>query len=290
LNFFLTASLSRERYNEVSTMESNMRASQSASPGDSNPPDRTSRGIIAEWTVTLLTLLFISTSVAWAYVVPTGSMEKTVLVGDHLIVDKLAYAKPGAISRHLLPYETPGHGDIIVFRYPVDLSHVFVKRLIGLPGDRIKIVNQRLYRNGIALREPYVWHSRPFADPFQADFPLNSALTDTIPDTRRDALLQDMLQHHVVDGEVVVPANSYFAMGDNRDNSLDSRYWGFVPKENVIGKPVLVYWSYAAPENELMGNSASDVGRHVLDIGTHFFTRTRWSRTLHLVRGYSETP
>lgn len=249
-----------------------------------------SRGVIGEWIVTILILLFASTSVAWAYVVPTGSMEKTILVGDHLIVDKLAFAKPGPISRYLLPYETPKRGDIIAFRYPVDISTVFVKRVIGAPGDRIRIVNQQLYRNGAAVREPYVWHSRPFADSFQTDFPLNASFTDTNPDKRREALQRDMLDNHVVNGEVVVPDNTYFAMGDNRDNSLDSRYWGFVPRENIIGKPVLIYWSYDAPESDLMSNAPSDVVRHFLDVGAHFFTRTRWSRSFQLVRSYQELP
>jgi signal peptidase I len=258
--------------------------------GDIPSPSRPSRGFIAEWAVTILILLFASTSVAWAYVVPTGSMEKTILVGDHLIVDKLAYAKPGTLSRYFLPYEVPGHGDIIAFRYPVDVSNVFVKRVIGAPGDHIRIVNQVVYRNGVALREPYVWHSMPFVDPFQADFPLNASLADTNPDNRRDAFLHDMLQHHVVNGEVVVPQQAYFVMGDNRNNSLDSRYWGFVPRENIIGKPVLIYWSYEAPESDLESNTPSDVARHFLDVSTHFFTRTRWSRTLQLVRGYDSAP
>jgi signal peptidase I len=283
------------RYNGGLTMDSPEHTSPSADQAEleyktSSPQNRVARGVIGEWVVTILILLFASTSVAWAYVVPTGSMEKTILVGDHLIVDKLAYAKPGPISRYLLPYETPKHGDIIAFRYPADVSNVFVKRVIGIPGDRIRIANQQLYRNGAAVREPYVWHSRPFADPFQRDFPLNAAFTDTNPDNRRETLQRDMLEHHVVNAEVVVPEQAYFAMGDNRDNSLDSRYWGFVPRENIIGKPVLIYWSYDAPESDLMSNTPSDVLRHFLDVGAHFFTRTRWSRSFQLVRSYQELP
>src|SRR3954451_20574306 len=154
-------------------MESPERTSRRADKSETEPARQhpMSRGVIGEWAVTILILLFASTSVAWAYVVPTGSMEKTILVGDHLIVDKLAYAKAGPISHYFLPYEAPKHGDIIAFRYPADITNTFVKRVIGIPGDRIRIVNQQLYRNGKAVQEPYVWHSRPFFDSFQADFP-----------------------------------------------------------------------------------------------------------------------
>ncbi len=249
----------------------------------------TIRNPFAEWAVTLLILLFASTSLAWSYVVPTGSMEKTLLIGDHIVVDKLAYARPGPISRYLLPYQEPKHGDIFAFRYPADPEQTFVKRVIGVPGDRLRIVNGQLYRNGAQVREPYVWHSRPFLDSFQTEFPpADIAWTDAAPDVRRDVLQREMLRHHVVNGELVVPAGCFFAMGDNRDNSLDSRYWGFVPRENVIGKPAFVYWSYNAPTSELMPGSVADVARHMLDVGEHFFTRTRWDRTLRLVRGYPE--
>src|SRR6202046_1479742 len=113
------------------------------------------RGTIAEWTVTILLLLFGTTTLVQAFVIPTGSMEDTLLIGDHLLVDKLAYAPSGPFSKYILPYETPQHGDIIVFRYPVDISQTFVKRTIGVPGDHIKIINQQIYRNGVKLNEPY---------------------------------------------------------------------------------------------------------------------------------------
>lgn len=244
---------------------------------------------IAEWVVSALFLLFASTSVAWSYVVPTGSMEQTVLVGDHILVDKLAYSKPGAISRYLLPYEEPKHGDIIVFQYPVDPNTTLVKRLIGVPGDRIKIVRQQVIRNGIAIREPYVWHGMPFVDSYQANYPpAPGIVSDVAPDTKRDERLRDMLDHHVVDGELVVPPGFYFALGDNRENSLDSRYWGFVPRDYILGKPILIYWSYDATEKDLMPGSAEDVLHHAIDLGEHFFTRTRWNRTLRPIRGYND--
>lgn len=242
----------------------------------SDPP----RGTIAEWTITILLLLFGTTTLVQAFVIPTGSMEDTLLIGDHLLVDKLAYAPSGAVSKYLLPYETPQHGDIIVFRYPVDITQTFVKRCMGMPGDHIRIVNQQVYRNGVKLVEPYVYHKNPYMDPYRDNFPAgepNVAMYDSG---------RDMLQNHVVNGEVVVPPDSFFAMGDNRDNSLDSRYWGFVPRENIIGKPLIIYWSYEASTESLASSSIPALTRHFIDLGQHFFTRTRWRRTLMLVHGY----
>ena len=244
------------------------------------------RSFVAEWTLTILLMLFASTSLAWSYVIPTGSMEDTLLIGDHMVVDKMAYAPPGALSKYLLPYEEPQRGDIIAFQYPVDISQMFVKRVIGLPGDRLKIVDAQVYINGRRLKEPYVYHKSGYPDPYRDNFPSGSSIVEITPDGKRDALLRDMLEHHVVNGEVVVPPSSYFAMGDNRDNSLDSRYWGFVPRKNLVGKPVLIYWSYNTTTDMLMPHSASGFGDHIVDVCTHFFSRTRWDRTFRVVRGY----
>jgi signal peptidase I len=244
------------------------------------------RSFVAEWTVTILLMLFASTSLAWSYVIPTGSMEDTLMVGDHIIVDKLAYAPAGSFSKYLLPYEEPKRGDIIAFEYPADISQLFVKRVIGLPGDHLKIVNQQVYVNGRKLKEPYVYHKSGYLDPYRNNFPNASTGLEVTPDGRRDALLRDMLQHHVVNGEVVVPPDSYFAMGDNRDNSLDSRYWGFVPRDNIVGKPVLIYWSYNTTTDMLMPQSASGYSTHFVDVCAHFFTKTRWTRTFQIIRGY----
>jgi len=241
------------------------------------PPGHEGRGAIAEWTVTILLLLFLTSFLVQAFVIPSGSMEDTLLIGDHVLVDKLAYAPAGVVSRVLLPYRAPRHGDIIVFRYPVDISENFVKRVIGEPGDRIRIVNKIVYRNGVRLDEPYAYHKTDFIEPYRDNFPGD-------PTTSLGEPARSMLQDHVVNGEVVVPTDRYFAMGDNRDFSLDSRYWGFVPRENIIGKPLLIYWSYASPSDQLAEQSF-DV-RHIVDVGEHFFTRTRWKRTLMLIHGY----
>jgi signal peptidase I len=244
------------------------------------------RNTVAEWTVTALFLLFGTTTLAQAFVIPTGSMEDNLRVGDHVLVDKLAYAPSGPISKYLLPYQEPKHGDIIVFRYPSDLSENLVKRLIGLPGDHLRITNGIVYRNGVRLNEPYVYHKYAY-DPTFDNFP-----NPCCRPVRGDQALErqrKMLDQNVVNGELVVPANSYFAMGDNRDNSEDSRYWGFVPRENIIGKPFLIYWSYRASTEELTGESAGSVLNHAVDLTQHFFTRTRWDRTFKLVRGFPDS-
>jgi signal peptidase I len=260
----------------------NTEAKQQAPPPKADPP----RGAIAEWAVTILLLLFGTTTIVQAFVIPTASMEDTLLIGDHLLVDKLAYAPAGAISKYLLPYEEPKHGDIIVFRYPADISQTFVKRVIGVPGDHLKLVNQVVYRNGVPLKEPYTYHKSGIIDPYRDNFP--SEPPPYTYDPARDPLLREMLEHHVSNGEVVVPPNSYFAMGDNRDNSLDSRYWGFVPRDNIIGKPLIIYWSYDATTEQLTDATAGATIDHIEDLALHFFSRTRWNRTFHVMRGFPD--
>jgi signal peptidase I len=168
-------------------------------------------------------------------------------------------------------------GDIIVFRSPINPAETLVKRAIGIPGDRIRIENKQLILNGRRVDEPYKMHITGYLLPYRDTFPDRPA-GDIYPGA------VDMLRNHVANGEVIVPAGSYFAMGDNRDNSLDSRYWGFIPRENIIGKPVLVFWSFDAPTEHLAdGNIRLD---HVADVALHFFSKTRWDRTFRLVRGY----
>src|SRR6202011_3945180 len=175
----------------------------------SDPP----RGTIAEWAITILLLLFGTTTLVQAFVIPTGSMEDTLLIGDHLLVDKLAFAPAGKFSKYILPYQEPQHGDIIVFRYPVDISQTFVKRTIGVPGDHIKIVSQQIYRNGVKLNEPYVYHKNPYPDSYRDNFPGAEPNLLMLMDQAKE-----MLANNVANGEVVVPKDSFFAMGDNRDN------------------------------------------------------------------------
>jgi signal peptidase I len=240
--------------------------------------DAARRGVIAEWTVTILLLLFGTTTLVQAFVIPTGSMEDSLLIGDHLLVDKLSYAPSDALGGYILPYQDVQRGDIIVFRYPIDLSQTFVKRVVGIPGDRIRIINKQLFINGKPVDEPYVAHKTGYIDAYRDNFP-------SPPNTQVYEPAQVMLDHHVVNDEVVVPAGNYFAMGDNRDLSLDSRYWGFVPRENIIGKPLIVYWSYDAPTERLSDSGISLA--HLQDLLFNFFKKTRWSRTFSLIHPYA---
>jgi signal peptidase I len=235
------------------------------------------RGFIAEWTVTIILLLFGTTTLVQAFVIPTGSMEDTLLVGDHLLVDKLAFAPKGSVTGSILPYSDVHRGDIIVFRYPIDIKQTFVKRVMGVPGDRIRLENKKVFLNGHLLNEPYVVHKLDYIDSYRDNFPAD-------PNAPLYPPAQAMLEHDVKNGEVIVPPGHFFAMGDNRDQSLDSRYWGFVPRENIIGKPLIIYWSYDATTEEL-SNPAVSIS-HLFDIATHLLTKTRWSREMRLIRSY----
>jgi signal peptidase I len=240
-------------------------------------PRKPERGTIAEWTVTVLLLLFGTTTLVQAFVIPTGSMEDNLLVGDHLLVDKLAFAPPGPISKHLLPYTEIQRGDIVVFRYPVDIKQTFVKRVIGIPGDRIRIENKQVIRNGERLYEPYKVHKTEYVDSYRDNFPS----TPYLP-VSEGAI--DMLEKHTKNGEVIVPEHSYFCMGDNRDNSLDSRFWGFVPRVNIIGKPLIIYWSYDTTTDRLAGSIFNP--DHIIDLVKNFGSKTRWRRTFKLIRAH----
>lgn len=244
------------------------------------------RNSIAEWAVTVLLLLFGTTTLAEAFVIPTGSMEDTLLVGDHLLVDRLSYAPAGAISKYVLPYEEPKHGDIIVFKYPADTNVTLIKRLIGMPGDRLRITNGVVYRNRIRLNEPYVYHKYAY-DPSTDNFPASCCLP--VKERFAQEAQREMFANNVMDGEVIVPAGMYFAMGDNRDNSSDSRYWGFVPRENIVGKPFVIYWSYRASTEDLLSEMPGSLVSHFIDVGEHFFTRTRWDRMFKVVRGFPDS-
>jgi signal peptidase I len=268
----LTTPKGRDVNQKPTSLAEEIADAQAVPKGD--PP----RGAIAEWTVTIILLLFGTTTLVQAFVIPTGSMEDTLLIGDHLLVDKLAYAPSGFLSKHFLPYDSIDRGDIIVFRYPIDVTQTYVKRVVAIPGDRIRIENKQVYRNGQKLNEPYTYFKTEYIDSYRDNFP-------GTPNTRIAEPAQEMLEKHVVNGELVVPPNSYFAMGDNRDSSFDSRYWGFVPRENIIGKPLIIYWSYDAPTERLASSTISF--DHALDLLQNFFVKTRWRRTFKLIHGYS---
>lgn len=208
----------------------------------------------------LAAVLLIRAVVVEATVVPTGSMQNTILIGDHLFLDKILYGPQIPFTDiHLPAIKQYKRDDVIAFRYPVDPSVVFVKRLIGMPGDTIQIIQKQLYVNGKLVHEPCVIHrdSQIYPD------------SEWIP---REARIRDNF------GPVTVPPDHYFALGDNRDESLDGRYWGFVPKENMVGEPMFIYWSYDAPTSIWTSADLADRIEGDVDILFHFFTRTRWSR------------
>jgi len=223
--------------------------------------------------------LFIITFVVQAFRIPSGSMENTLLVGDYLLVDKTRFGPAGA-WHFVLPYRAIHRRDIVVFRYPVDPSQHFVKRVIGLPGDRIRLVRSRVYINGRALQESYPVFKERFPDEFRDNFPRGSWINENISvdwATRLRSLVED--------GELIVPRNQYFVLGDNRDQSLDSRYWGFVPRENIIGRPMLIYFSIVETpddDNPMESGSADDKLLTLRARIFHALGNLRWQRILRL--------
>ena len=234
--------------------------------------------------VTVVMAVFAVTFLVQAFQVPSPSMEATLLAGDHLLVDKLHFGSDGGLGEWL-PYAPVKRGDIIVFKWPVSPVQYFVKRVAGVPGDRIRIVSKRLLVNDLPLKEKYVNHQRPFADQFADNFPGEQA--GRVPQNIDPAWAREM-RHHVHDGELIVPAKQYFVLGDNRDNSLDSRYWGFVPRENIIGRPLTIYWSASVPDPFLEHwrnhDAPSDKISQWINAVVTFFQNARWERSFRPVR------
>ncbi len=247
------------------------------SPTSASPASDDERHPIGEWAITVLLLLFGITFLVQAFVIPTGSMEDTLLIGDHLLVDKLTFAPAGKAASLFLPYSPVKRGDIVVFRYPEDPSQTFVKRVIGEPGDRIRFGEQQLYLNGKAVTEGYVRHKSGYIDPYRDNFP-------SLPNISLSEAATIMLEQNVENGELLVPDGHYFVMGDNRDNSSDSRYWGFVPRRLVVGKPLVIYWSFDAPTERWTNGSLLNLN-HARYLFGSFFSKTRWQRSFRLVRG-----
>jgi len=231
--------------------------------------------------------LFILTFIAQNFVIPSGSMENTLLVGDHLVVDRITLSPPTRWMP-LVHYREPQHGDIVVFIKPGELDAegkptilYLVKRCIGVPGDHIHMRNGIVIINGIAQDQPHAKPTTPdnYRD-YLDDFP-SVPMTVDLGATERWAV--DM-PNHIVNGDLVVPPGKYFMMGDNRHDSLDSRFWGFVPRENIIGRPLFNYWSFITPEHQFDETGIGSNIAWMAHVALHFFTDTRWSRTFHLTR------
>jgi signal peptidase I len=241
--------------------------------------------------------LFILTFIFQNFVIPSGSMEKTLLIGDHLFVDRITLA-PSANWMPLMHYREPKRGDIVVFIKPaidpsmdhdsanMPIHSILVKRLIGMPGDHIKLRNGVVFLNGVEQTPPpdSINASDQNRDEYRDDFPQYE------PVPHEGGVMESwavQLQSVVKDGELIVPEGHYFMMGDHRTNSLDSRYWGFVPRENIMGRPIVNYWSFDASEDEMTQQGDDGIGgtiRWFGHIALHFFDKTRWNRTFKLVK------
>ena len=216
--------------------------------------------------IAVILALFIRTFVVQAFKIPTGSMEQNLLIGDHLLVNKFVFGPTASgVERALLPMGTIARGDVAVFKYPEEPERDFIKRIIGLPGDTVQLKQKKVYINGTPLDEPYVHF-------LEGPGSGNSLNEVTSLDVRENY------------GPVTVPADHYFAMGDNRDNSADSRYWGFLPRDYIKGKALIIYWSYESEREDYETAGAADTVKGLGSVFAHFFTKTRWERMLHQIR------
>ncbi len=232
--------------------------------------------------------LFILTFLAQNFVIPSGSMENTLLVGDHLLVDRITLAPPTGWMP-LVHYREPRRGDVVVFLKPVpDLDangqpqYLFlVKRLIAIPGDHIHLRNGVVIINGVAQDEP---HAQPTTPENYREYLDEFPSVPMTPDMGATEAWSVALPNLIQGADLVVPNGMYFMMGDNRHNSLDSRYWGFVPRANIVGRPLFNYWSFETPESEYERTGLTSNAAWLAHVALHFFTGTRWSRTLHVIR------
>jgi signal peptidase I len=236
---------------------------------------------LASLAAVLVTGLFIITFIVQAFEIPSSSMENTLLIGDHVFVNREQFAPASKWLGPLMPYREVRRGDIVVFLSPAEPGLYVVKRIIGVPGDRIHLRDGVVYRNGQKLEEPYVIHSSPDSlNPYRDNFP-------AVAPTEYNNLFPDwqlVLKQYIQGDDIVVPPHSYFGMGDNRDVSYDSRFWGFIPKENVIGRPMFIYWSFETPADQYQKTEVSDRLKFIGNVVLHFFDETRWRRTLKVVR------
>jgi signal peptidase I len=215
--------------------------------------------------VAVVLALFIRTFVVQAFKIPTGSMEENLLIGDHLLVNKLVFGPTASsVERWLLPVGVIERHDVIVFKYPEMPDRDFIKRVIGLPGETVELKQKKVYIDGKPLDEPFVHFLEPPGG--GSEFAEVTSL--------------DVRENY---GPVTVPPDQYFVMGDNRDNSQDGRYWGFLPRDYVKGRALIIYWSYEAGRDEYQDESAGAAIRGLVSVFAHFFTRTRWERMFRVI-------
>lgn len=244
-------------------------------------PRETTVEFLASLAAVLVTGLFIITFILQAFEIPSSSMEDTLLIGDHVFVNRQQFAPPTRWLGPVLPYRDVHRLDIVVFLSPSELGLYVVKRIIGVPGDRIHLRDGVVFRNGEKLNEPYVIHSGPvFFNPYRDNFPAvaPSDFDNLFPDWEAS------MKQYIQGDDIVVPPDSYFAMGDNRDVSYDSRYWGFIPRQNLIGRPMFIYWSFETPRDQYLQKELSQRLSFLAKVVIHFFDETRWRRTFRVVR------
>jgi signal peptidase I len=244
-------------------------------------PKETTVEFLSSLAAVLVTGLFIITFVMQAFEIPSSSMENTLLIGDHVFVNRVQFAPKTSWVGPLLPYHDIRRGDIVVFLSPQTPGLYVVKRIMGVPGDRIHLRNGVVYRNGEKLDEPYIDHDAdsPF-DSYRNNFP---GVSPTDNDNLYDVWHAE-LPSRIQGDDLVVPADHYFAMGDHRGVSYDSRYWGFIPKENVVGRPMFIYWSFETPDHQYEKTALADRLGFLAHVVIHFFDETRWRRTFKAVR------
>ncbi len=235
---------------------------------------------VGSMAVILVTGLFIITFNLQAFEIPSSSMENTLLIGDHVFVDRITYAPASGWIGPVMPYREIRRGDIVVFLSPSQPGLYVVKRVVGIPGDRIRLLDGVVYRNGEVQEEAYVVRPGDGSafDDFRDNFPNAPANVNVTPEWRLS------MGNYVEGEELVVPPDSFFMMGDNREHSLDSRFWGFVPRENVIGRPVFIYWSFETPPGQYQQTAMGQRLRNLGSVVLHFFDKTRWRRTFKRVR------
>jgi signal peptidase I len=241
-------------------------------------PARSTGGLysLQSFAGTIVIAVFVITFVVQAFQIPSESMEKTLLIGDYLLVDKAHYGD-SRLWNWLMPYRPIHRQDIIVFRYPVNPRQHFVKRVVAVAGDHVRLVNKRVYVNGVRQDDSYATFNWTWRDRFRDNFPDGGFYGDRI-----SAKWFLQAQKLMDDGELVVPEGSYFVLGDNRDDSYDSRYWGFVPQENVVGRPLLIYWSMDRAETAMAGGLPSDKLSNLTLSVTQVLSSLRWHRMLRI--------
>jgi signal peptidase I len=228
--------------------------------------------------VVLVVAMFILTFIVQPFRIPSESMERTLLVGDFLLVNKMAFAPPGNWE-WLLPYRTVQRGDIIVFHFPPDPPEHVVKRVIGLPGDHVHLEKGLAWVNGRRLDEPWVVFEPAYPDDFRDSFP-----TELYTDPGVDAHWWMQMRADVREGDLVVPQGYYFVLGDNRNFSRDSRYWGFVPRSDIVGRPFVIYFSLREPSATDVAQMADDRLGQKNDLWDRFVELARWNRMMRIVR------